>query len=232
MTSTTSTTSTNQTSNDEHIQQLVLEELDWDPRVSPSEVGVSVKGGIVTLRGVLDSYTKRLAAQEAALNVLGVRAVANEIEVHVPSSAERTDADLAQIVLAALAWDADIPSDRLEIVVSHGWVTLQGVVDVPFQRQEAERVVHHLAAVKGVINRITVLLASPAPKDVRERIERALLRNAETDSQNITVQVSGDKVVLQGRVRSYAELRAAEGAALSAPGIVEVANHLVVAPPA
>ena len=217
---------------DEHLQQLVLEELDWDHRVSPSEVGVSVKDGIVTLSGTVDSYTKRLAAQEAALNVLGVLAVANELEVHVPSGAERTDVELARVALTALAWDADIPSAALEVVVSHGWVSLLGTVDVPFQRQEAERVIHHLAGVKGVINRITVRQTSPAPKDVKERIERALLRNAETDSRHVTVQVSGNKVVLQGKVRSYAELRAAEGAALSAPGIVEVANHLVVAPPA
>ncbi len=217
---------------DEHLQHLVLEELDWDRRVAPTEVGVSVKDGIVTLSGVVDSYTKRIAAQEAALNVLGVRAVANELEVHVSSSAERTDAELARIALTALAWDADIPIEALELVVSHGWVTLQGSVDVPFQRQEAERVVHHLAGVRGVVNRITIRQITPAPKDVKERIERALLRNAETDAGHVTVQVLGNKVDLQGRVRSYAELRAAEGAALSAPGIVEVANHLVVVPPA
>jgi len=220
------------TPSDGHLQQLVLEELDWDKRVNPNEVGVSVKDGIVTLSGWVDSYTKRLAAQEAALNVLGVKAVANDVEVRLPSTAERTDAELAQVVLTALTWDADIPSDAIEVVVSHGWVTLQGVVDVPFQRQEAERVIHHLAGVKGVINRLTVRLSGPAPKDVKERIERALLRNAETDSQQITVQVSGNKVVLQGKVRSYAELRAAEGAALTAPGIAEVANHLVIIPPA
>jgi osmotically-inducible protein OsmY len=219
------------TPTDEHLQRLVLEELDWDRRVSPNEIGVSVKDGIVTLSGQVDSYTKRLAAQEAALNVLGVRAVANELEVHMPMTAERTDADLAQMALTALAWDADIPSSGLEVVVSHGWVTLLGTVDVPFQRLEAERVVHHLQGVKGVTNRIGVRLTGSAPKDVKERIERALLRNAETDSRHITVQVSGHKVILHGKVRSYAELRAAEGAAFTAPGIAEVENHLEVVPP-
>ena len=106
-----------------------------------------------------------------------------------------------------------------------------GTVDVPFQRQKAERVVHHLPGVRGVINRIAVRVATPTAKDVRGRIERALIRNAGTDAERIRIQVSGDKVVLQGTVRSNAERRAAEGAAQTAPGISEVENYLVVTPP-
>ena len=219
------------TPGDTHLQQLVLEELDWDKRVSAREIVVSVKDGIVTLGGMVDSYNQRLAAQEATLNVLGVKAVVNEVEIHPPSTAEDTDAELARIVLSALAWDAEIPSQTLDIVVSHGWVSLEGTVEVPFQRQEAERLVHHLPGVRGVINRITVRVLTPTPRDVGERIERALLRNAETDAERIRVQVSGDKVLLQGTVRSHAERRAAEGAALTAPGIAIVENHLVVTPP-
>ena len=213
------------------IQRDVLDELDWDSRVRPNEVGVSVKDGIVTLSGTVDSYTKRWAAEEAALRVLSVKAVANDLEVHLPSAAERTDAELAQAALAALKWDADIRTEALEVTVSHGWVTLKGTVDVPFQRAEAERIVHRLAGVKGVSNWLTVRLVSPAPTDIQQRIERALLRNAETDAHRISVQVQGHKVILQGTVRSWAERRAAEGSALSAPGISEVENRIVVSPP-
>jgi len=225
------TSSSGRISSDAHLQQLVLEELDWDKRVAQGEISVSVQDGIVTLGGVVDAYSKRLAAEEAALKVLGVRAVANELEVRPPSAAPGTDSELARIALTALTWDAEIPSDTLDVVVSHGWVTLGGTVDVPFQRQEAERLMHHLPGVRGVVNRIAVRLPAPTPRDVGERIERALLRNAETDAERIRVQVTGDKVVLRGTVRSYAERRAAEGAALTAPGIAEVANLLVVTPP-
>lgn len=215
---------------DIQIQRDVLDELDWDSRVRPNEVGVSAKDGIVTLSGTVDSYTKRWAAQEATLRVLGVKAVANDLEVHLPSAAERTDAELAQAALAALKWDADIRTEGLEVTISHGWVTLKGVVDVQFQRQEAERIIHRLAGIKGVTNWLTVRTISPAPKDIKQRIERALLRNAETDAQRITVDVQGSRVTLHGTVRSYAESRAAEGSAWSAPGISEVDNRLIISP--
>lgn len=213
---------------DAQIQEDVLEELRWDGRVHPNEIGISVKDGIVTLSGWVDSYPKRWTAQEAALRVVGVKAVANDVEVHLPSAAERTDTDLAQAVLTALTWDAGLSTSGMHVTVSHGWVTLKGTVDVPFQREQAERVVHHLAGVKGVSNLLAVRTIAPVPLDVKQRIERALLRNAETDARRITVEVHGHTVILKGAVRSYAERRAAEGSALSAPGITEVENQILV----
>src|SRR5579864_2868312 len=114
---------------DEEIQTDVLEELQWDTRVQPNEIGVTVKDGIVTLTGWVDSYLKKIAAWEAAHRVRGVKAVVNDIEVRLPSSAERTDADLAAAVLNALRWDAEIPTGTLDVTVSQGWVTLKGEVD-------------------------------------------------------------------------------------------------------
>ncbi len=215
---------------DVEIQRDVLDELDWDRRVRSNEVGVAVKDGIVTLSGSVDTYTKRLAAEEAALRVVGVRAVANELEVHLPSAAMRTDAEIAEAALAALKWDADIRAEGLEVVVSHGWVTLKGEVDVQFQREETERLIRRLAGVAGVTNYLAVRATSPAPKDIQQRIERALLRNAETDAHRINIDVQGHKVILRGVVRSHAERRAAEGSAWSAPGIIEVVDQLVVVP--
>src|SRR5437762_9388674 len=113
------------TRTDEDIQADVLDELKWDMRVRPNEIGVVVKDGIVTLTGWVDSYLKKLAAENAAHRVPGVNAVANDIEVRLPGSAERTDADLAKAVLDALRWDAAIPAGKLDVTVSQGWVTLR-----------------------------------------------------------------------------------------------------------
>ena len=44
---------------DDQIQQDVLDELSFDARVQPNEVGVIVKDGVVTLTGWLDSYPMR-----------------------------------------------------------------------------------------------------------------------------------------------------------------------------
>src|SRR5947209_16537023 len=192
------------TRTDADIQRDVLEELKWDARVQPNEIGVSVKDGIVTLTGWVDSYTKRWAAEEAALRVRGVKGVANEIEVRLPSAAQRTDADIAAAAVRALEWDAFIPADKVIVTVSKGWMTLEGEVDREFGREDAERVVRRLTGVRGVTNLITVK-SRPAASELKKKIEEALVRDAETDAQRIQVEVQGSKVILKGTVRSWAE---------------------------
>jgi osmotically-inducible protein OsmY len=217
------------TRTDEEIQRDILEELKWNTHVLPNEIGVAVKDGIVTLTGWVTSYPKKRAAEEAAHRVPGVKAVANDIEVRLAIFAKRTDADLAKAVLNALKWDAALPADLLNVTVSHGWVTLEGEVDYSFQKREAERTIERLSGVKGVINLIVVKpLVSPG--DLKQQIEKALVRNAKTDAQHITVEVQGSKVILRGTVRSYAEKQAAEDTAWSAPGVSEVENQIVVSP--
>src|SRR5436190_19194164 len=133
-----STATATRTQTDEQIQNDVLAELKWDARVQPNEIGVSVKDGVVTLMGWVDTYTKKWAAEEAAHRVRGVKAVANDIEVRLPSSAERTDADLAAAAVNALRWEAAVPADKIDVTVSKGWVTLKGEVEYGFQKRLAE----------------------------------------------------------------------------------------------
>jgi osmotically-inducible protein OsmY len=216
------------TRTDEQIQQDVLSELKFDPRVSPSEIGVSVKDGVVTLTGWVDSYTKRWAAEDAAHRVKGVKAVANDIEVRLSSASERTDADLAAAAVRALEWDAFLSPEKIDVTVSKGWVTLKGEVEWQFQKQDAERVIRRLNGVKGVTNLITVK-PRVTPADLKQKIQQALLRTAELDAKRINVDVQGSKVVLTGTVRSWAEKEEAERAAWAAPGITSVDNRIAVA---
>jgi osmotically-inducible protein OsmY len=214
---------------DVEIQADVLEELRWEPRVHSTEIGVTVKNGVVTLAGYVDSYTKRWAAEDATRRVRGVQAVVNDIEVKLPGSSERTDPDIAEAVLRALKWDPFVPQDRIQVTVSKGWVTLKGNVDWRYQREDAERAVRHIYGVKGVTNLITVK-PRVTPSDLKRQIEQALIRNAETDAKRITVDVDGSRVILKGTVRSWLEKDAAERAAWQAPGITEVDNRIVIAP--
>lgn len=212
---------------DEQIQKDVLAELKWEPRVQPNEIGVTVKDGVVTLTGWVDSYTKRWAAEDAAHRVRGVKAVANDIEIRLPNSSERTDGEIAAAAVRALEWNALLPLDKLDVTVSKGWVTLKGEVDWQFQKQDAERVIRRLVGVKGVSNLITVK-PSATPSALKEKIEQALVRSAQTDAQRITVEVQGSKVILKGTVRSWAEKDEAERVVWSAPGVTAVDNRITI----
>src|SRR5262245_20019375 len=132
---------------DAAIQRDVLDELGWDTRVAATDVGGEVQEGGVTLTGVVSSYAKKLAAQEAAHRVAGVRDVANDLEVHIPGTAGHTDTEIAHAVRHALLWDALIPEDRIQTTVSHGWVTLTGTVERWSQREDAGLVVQRVRGV-------------------------------------------------------------------------------------
>lgn len=213
------------TKTDEQIQHDVLDELKWDAQVQPNEIGVSVKDGIVTLFGFVDSYLKKWSAEEAAHRVAGVKAVVNEIEVKLAT--ERTDEDIAEAAVRALEWDAFLPPGKVKATVSKGWVTLEGSVEWQYQREEAERVIRRISGVKGITNLITVR-PSTSPSDLKKKIEEALVRNAQIDAGKIEVEVQGGKAILRGSVRSWAEKQEAERVAWSAPGITEVQNLITV----
>jgi osmotically-inducible protein OsmY len=166
------------------IQEDVLTELELDARVQPNEVGVRVKGGVVTLLGTVDSYFKRNAAEEAALRVNGVKAVDNELEIRLPGPAEPTDEDIAQAIAHALECNASIPREAIDASVSHGYVTLKGQVAWYYQRKAVEREAREVTGVRGATNLIGVR-QRVIPIDVEHKIEAALVRSAETHAQRI-----------------------------------------------
>jgi osmotically-inducible protein OsmY len=211
---------------DGQIQQDVLRELKWDPRVDETDVGVQVDGGAVTLTGTTSSYARRMAAQEAAHRVAGVLDVANDIQVHVSGSQERTDTEIAQAVRHALESDVVVPNTLIRSTVSHGWVTLDGEVGICHERDAAERAICNLPAVRGVVNRIEVNLPYVKGETIQDEIEQALERRAERHARHIQITVRDGTVELRGPVQSWAEREAVLGAARYTPGVKIVDDHL------
>ncbi|MFG2059209.1 BON domain-containing protein [Micromonospora sp. NPDC048930] len=217
------------TRTDQDIQSDVLDELTWEPRVRPNEIGVTVTEGVVTLTGSVDSYAKKWAAERAAHRVARVRAVANDLAVRIATSAEKSDPEIATAASRALEWDAFVPIEALDVTVADGWVTLHGEVEWEYQRRAAERAVGRLTGVRGVSNGIIVRPAVRADgHDLAERIVDALARNRATEAEGISVRVHGDTAVLAGLVHSIPEREEIERVVWSAPGIREVHNHVTV----
>ena len=212
---------------DDVLQKDVLDELRWDPSVGRNEIGVIARDGVVTLTGQVDSYAKRWSAMKAAERVKGVTAIADEIVVHLPMSDKRTDIDVAHAVANALRWDVQVPADDIKARVEEGWVFLDGEVEWGFQRTAAERAVRYLLGVRGVSNNVTISKKAWAP-EVKQRIESALKRTAETDASHISVTALDGSVTLRGSVHSWSAREDAERAAWSAPGVASVKDELVV----
>jgi len=217
---------------DAELQRDVMTELKWEPIIHAAELGVSVKDGVVTLTGYVDSYSKKWAAERAVKRVAGVKAVAEEIKITPAASYRRADEDIARSVTNTLDWNVWVPPDRVKVMVQDGWITLSGDVDGYYQKERAEDAVRHLVGVLGVTNSITINPPVPTVKvlEVKNGIEDALKRNARLllDAEKIRVEVSGSKVILHGSVGSWADYEEAEYAAYCAPGVSEVENRLAV----
>lgn len=213
--------------NDTRIQEEVLKELRWDPRVEETDIGVIVHHGVVTLTGSVTSFAKRHAAQAAAHRVRGVYDVANDIEVRLPGGLARTDPEIAEAVRRALEWNVLVPEDRIQSTVTHGLVTLEGTVEVPHQREDAEVAVRHLLGVRGVDNRIAVSREAD-PASVRAEIAGALERRAERTLKHLEITVQNGRVRLDGPVHNYSEREAIVGAARFTPGVHAVDDRLYI----
>ncbi len=212
---------------DAQLMNDVVEELRWDPRVGRAEIGCAVHDGVVTLNGQVDSFAKKYAATRAAERVSGVKVVADELTVHVPSSLTRTDIDIAHAVADALRWDVEVPDEKVKARIENGWVTLEGDVEWEFERSAAQRAVRYLTGVKGVSNAIRIANRAFGP-EVKQRIEGALKRSAELNASRVHVDAVDGHVTLKGSVRSSAARYDAERAAWSAPGVTSVKDELTV----
>jgi osmotically-inducible protein OsmY len=212
---------------DSDIKRDVEAELRWDRDIDPTDIGVAVKGGVVTLTGFVRSYSQKYQAELIAKRVLGVVGLANDIVVRLPSENQRPDPEIARDAVAALKTELPYSSQNIKVTARDGWLTLEGNAEWNYQRTRAEEAVLRIKGVKGVSNLI-VLRPRVAPSEIKSKIEEAFRRNAELDANRISVEANGSEVILKGSVRSWAERQEAERAAWRAPGITKVDNRITI----
>jgi osmotically-inducible protein OsmY len=214
---------------DSDLERDVKAELRWNPKIDDADIAVSVKDGVVTLAGFTKSYSDKYEAETAVKRLAGVKGIANDIEVRLPSIDQRPDPDIARDAVGALKAQLPVSSERMKVVVKGGWVTLEGEAEWQFQRDSAERAVRGIRGVKGVSNLIK-LQPRAHPDEIKRKIEEAFKRNAALDADRITVESIGSEVILKGQVRSWAARREAERVAWSAPGVTRVVDNIVISP--
>jgi osmotically-inducible protein OsmY len=212
---------------DDDIKRDVEYELRWDPDIDPSDIGVAVKDGAVTLSGFARSFRQRTKAEEDATRVRGVKGVANDIEVRLPLVNKRPDPEIVREIIAQLKAELPYAVEDIKAVVRDGHVTLKGEVEWDYQRRRAADTALRVSGVTGLTNDIEIK-PKIQPEDLKRKIEDAFKRNAEVDAQHVTVEAEGNKVVLRGKVRSWAECEEAERIAWLAPGVTWVDNRITI----
>jgi osmotically-inducible protein OsmY len=212
----------------EDLQKDVQNAIKWEPLLHAAEIGVTVKDGIVNLTGTVDSYAKKIEAEDAAKKVAGVKAIVEKIEIKFSNGyGKKTDNEIATEVVNAFKWNWEVPSNKVKVKVENGWVTLSGEVFWNYQKEAARLAVKNLLGVQGVTNSITI--KSETQDEIEKKgIESALLRNWSINSQDIQVKVAGTKVTLKGKVHSLYQKDEAGRIAWNAPGVWSVENDLAI----
>lgn len=139
------------------LEDEVIARLNLDPRIPDSiEIAVSADGGMVSLRGTVESFGQRRAAAGDARKIDGVYEVDDQLKVSLLGSDRRDDDEIRGAALQTLIWDAEVPSDLVDVKVRDGWVMLKGDVSYQFESDAAYEDVASLYGVIGVTNEITV----------------------------------------------------------------------------
>ena len=215
---------------DQELRADVLAELERDPRVRSTEIGVIVKHGAVTLTGIVEDFAEKVAAERAVKRLKGVRAIAEDIQVKRPAELRLTDEGIAERIAEILSWSSAFRDASIQAEVRNGHVTLNGEVDGFYQKQAAARRVGELEGVTGIFNRIRVREAAAGKRagDIEREIVSALHRHANIEASKVRVSVSGGNVTLEGTVDALHERDLIEDAVRHTVGVTDVIDNLAV----
>jgi osmotically-inducible protein OsmY len=213
---------------DTQLQQDIMDELNWDQSINATKIGAEVTHGVVTLSGYVDSFTEKWNIEQAAQRVSGIKALAIAIEVMLPWTSQRSDADIASSAQNILEWNTYLPKDHVHVMVEKGWITLTGAVDWEYQKLSLKHSLSSLMGVTGVSDHISIT-PTISSGSVKADIESALRRRSRFNEHGISVQVNQADVTLSGSVDNWSERELANHTAWGTPGVHSVVNNITVA---
>ena len=211
----------------EELQKDVQDAIKWEPSLHAAEIGVIAIDGVITLSGIVNTYAKKLEAEHAAKNVLGVKAVVEKIRVKFNNVGDKNDNEIATEILKVFAQNSEIPNDRLKLKVERAWVTFEGDFEWNFQKEAVDKSITHISGIAGITNNLKIV-SKTYDQIEKVDIESALSRNWALGGNQIEVIVKENKVMLTGKVQSLYQKDAASRIAWNAPGVAGVDNELEI----
>ena len=140
-----------------NLRRRLRSALRWHPGIDANRVAISIDdAGRVTLEGAVPTYADKCSVEDALKQVPGVSGVRNRIEVRLTIGDYRTDSTLERVLADLFEFLSRMPPERPRATVKNGWVTLEGRVTRPYQKQLIEKAVREIAGVKGITNRLVV----------------------------------------------------------------------------
>jgi osmotically-inducible protein OsmY len=212
---------------DAEIHLDVRAELSMEQDGDGRSVEISVRYGVVSLTGVVESYARKCAIDRAVGRIRGVKDLRDYLHVRPSDAAAPDDGQIEQAANRALGWDVRVPKG-VRAKVSGGVLRLRGAVERFCQREAAEEAVRNLMGVRDIVNEIVLLPATPATH-LALQVEAGLRRWLGPASRVISVAAAQGVVTLRGVVPTFAILGEIERAVWSMPGIIRIDNQLQVA---
>jgi len=140
---------------DSDIKNHAEHMLKWNASVGARKINVGVASGYITLSGEVDAYWQRCRAESLMLDIQGVIAVVNKLEV-IPDLIPQ-DRVIASDVKSAIARCACLDNDSISVEVEHGVVTLSGRVPSWWGKHNTPHLAASILGVKGVVDHLVVV---------------------------------------------------------------------------
>jgi osmotically-inducible protein OsmY len=142
---------------DGQMQTGIVNNLKFDSVIlAPDDIQVSVKDGVATLTGTVNTHLEYKAADFEATYQQGVKQVVNKLTILSAAAKPVQDAQLSAAVKDIIADHFPLDQKTVTVKVENGQVVLSGTVQRLWQKRNLENEVRQVIGVKGVVDQLMV----------------------------------------------------------------------------
>lgn len=222
---------------DDRIETSAKASYNFQTYLKGDDIEVDSDEGIVTLSGTVARDWHRSMAQETVMDLPGVKAVDNKLEIKGEPS-PNSDLWVGDKVKTTLLFHKSVSALRTEVDVKDGIVTLRGVASSSAERDLATEYAKDVDGVKGVDNQMTI---SPSPEkpdrtlgekmddaSITAQVKSALLFHKSTSAVKTEVKTMDGVVTVRGVADNAAEKHLVTKLAQDVNGVIGVKNEMTI----